>query len=238
MATVAEVMIPPKHASIQHLQSALRALERAETVQECKSIRDSAEAFRVYANQAGLSLEARNMCTILKLKAERKAGRILIDMEERGELAHGTRSVRKKEAGVLCLGDLGVSSQFARIWEKMARVPDEAFEDTLTTAVDSGEMLSRAHVARTARRIGVRGLLVPGFDPVPPVDWNQRSLERLLRSVCFKWPARDRSDFSAALRTIANEIDKSVADESKSRRGRRAPTRQEPERRGSGPAAR
>ena len=56
--------------------SAMKALAKATTVAEVKSLRDKAEAMRAYTRNVNAGLEAQIRC---------EAGQMLIDMAERGE---------------------------------------------------------------------------------------------------------------------------------------------------------
>jgi len=57
------------------------AIARATNVGDVKNIRDKAEALRVYAKQAGIGLEVQNAVAEIKLRAERKAGELLEEIE-------------------------------------------------------------------------------------------------------------------------------------------------------------
>src|SRR3990167_10037925 len=68
--------------SLRHFDAARLSLEKAATIDEVKSIRGKAEALRVYARQSGQSLYMQNRCAEIKLRAERRAGEILSEMEK------------------------------------------------------------------------------------------------------------------------------------------------------------
>lgn len=53
------------------------ALAEARSIDEVKSVRDKAEALRLYARQAGESLEMQNDIAEIKIRAERRAGELL-----------------------------------------------------------------------------------------------------------------------------------------------------------------
>ncbi len=65
-------------------EASRRALAAAHSVDEVKSIRDKAEAMRLYARQAK-DLEFANMAAEINLRAERKAGELLRELAETGE---------------------------------------------------------------------------------------------------------------------------------------------------------
>src|SRR6266478_5025812 len=83
--------------------AARKALAAAHRVDEVKAIRDRAEAVRTYAQQAR-DLELQNMAAEIRIRAERRAGQLLTDMEKnpgtRGEgrpRKDGTKSRRSSK---------------------------------------------------------------------------------------------------------------------------------------------
>ena len=65
-----------------HMDVAKKELAKVTTIDEAKGIRDKAEALRVYAKQTEQGLDIQNQCAEIKIRAERKAGEILADMEK------------------------------------------------------------------------------------------------------------------------------------------------------------
>src|SRR5579864_3670382 len=65
-----------------HFDIATKAIQKAASVAEVKTIRDKAEALRIYARQSGQSLEMQNKCAEIKLRAERRAGEMLASMQK------------------------------------------------------------------------------------------------------------------------------------------------------------
>ncbi len=61
---------------------ARQALAEAHSVDEVKLIRDQAEAMRQYIRQQKGSLIMQNQCAEIKIRAERRAGEMLKDMEK------------------------------------------------------------------------------------------------------------------------------------------------------------
>lgn len=74
--------VPVHQPPLVHFENARRELALASTIDEVKDIRDRAEALRVYCKQAGESLEMQNLCAEIKIRAERRAGEILSEMDK------------------------------------------------------------------------------------------------------------------------------------------------------------
>src|ERR1035441_2359342 len=101
--------------------AARRAIAAAGRVDEVKSIRDKAEAVRVYAKQAG-DFELQNRCAEIRLFAEHRAGRLLLDMvknpgargEGRPRKDGKIRRSSRSNAYPPKLTDLGISKEIGR----------------------------------------------------------------------------------------------------------------------------
>ena len=79
-AKPAPVAAPLELASsspLTRLEAACRLLAEARSVDEVRSIRDLAEAARVYAREVQLGLEAQNDAAEIKLRAERRLGELI-----------------------------------------------------------------------------------------------------------------------------------------------------------------
>jgi hypothetical protein len=105
-----------------------QAIAAAYEVDEVKEIRDRAAALEYYARQS-LNVEAERQCCEIRLRAERKAGRLLA----KGEKAQGGRPSKtpSSTAGVSTLKDLGITPKQSSQWQKLAAVPEPQFEAAL-----------------------------------------------------------------------------------------------------------
>ena len=147
-----------------HYDNMRTALMQAHQVDEVKDIRDKAEALRQYARQAGESLENQNMIAEIKLRAERRAGELLRDMERGEPNPHGINQHtvvpghddREPEAFFVseyrsAIEEAAIPERTARRWQEIADLPEERFEQHIAVTKDSGKELTSAGVMREAQ---------------------------------------------------------------------------------------
>lgn len=148
------------------LHGAIDALARCTTLNEAKGIADKAAAAVVWARKAKLGLEAQNHAAEIKIRAERRAGEILADLErtppeEKGRRAHGsTCDVARTDSPYANAIDRAGADRFsAARWQQVADIPEEKFEKHIAEAKAAGEevtthgLLKRAggpHVAHNS----------------------------------------------------------------------------------------
>ncbi len=132
------------------LAEARAAVERCVSVDDAKSIRDKAEALRVYVKQAGEGLAVQNECAEIKIRAERRAGELLAVTEK----SKGGRPKQTADsvAGVSSptLADMGINEQQSSRWQKMAGLPTATFEAHIEEVRDTDNELTSADVLRLA----------------------------------------------------------------------------------------
>jgi len=142
--------------------AARKAIAAAHRVDEVKAIRDKAEAVRVYAKQAG-DFELQNQAAEIRLRAERRAGQLLLEMEKnpgrRGEgrpRKDGTKVTRSSRLTAYPpkLEDIGISKDQSSKWQRLALLVDEAtFEKALVQAREKTGELTNAALLREIREI-------------------------------------------------------------------------------------
>jgi hypothetical protein len=109
-----------------------RAIDAAYEVDEAKDIRDKAMAMEVYLRQARNTEAERRACEI-RLRAERKAGHLLKQVEK-AKASPGnqyTGPVPRSNQSTPTLKDLGVTKRQAHDWQQLAEVPEDEFEAAL-----------------------------------------------------------------------------------------------------------
>lgn len=103
-----------------------RAIDAAYEVDEVKDIRDKALAIEAYAQQAKNTEAERRACEI-RLRAERKAGQLLCNMEKN----KGGDPMKREDGVPPVLSDLGITRSQSSKWQQLAGVPENEFEAAL-----------------------------------------------------------------------------------------------------------
>src|SRR5579859_5981135 len=158
------------HSSLARMETACRLLAEARSIDEVKTIRDKAEAARIYARQVQLGLEAQNDAAEIKLRAERLLGELLagLDLQDGGDAARA-RSQRATEVPPR-LRDLGISKTQSSRWQAIASVPTPVFDQYIAEVRDRGRRdgateLTTAGALSVARQY--RTPYVPATVPTP-----------------------------------------------------------------------
>jgi len=130
---------------MERFDKARRALREAVTVDDVKDVRDKAEAIRMYLKQSGDSLDMQNMAASLKLRAERRGGELLRDMEK-----HNGRP--KNGSSVEPLSDIGIGKTQSHRWQRLASIPETEFEAFIESTTSASQELTTAGALRLAKR--------------------------------------------------------------------------------------
>jgi len=134
--------------SLASISKARKALAAASKLEDVLSIRDQAEALRVYMRAAAEGLETSNAAAEIKLRAERKAGAMLAAMEKNvGGRPTQTGNV---VLPVSSLDDLGIDKMQSSRWQKEASVSDEDFEDYLHQCLHDKKEVTQSGLLKLA----------------------------------------------------------------------------------------
>lgn len=125
-----------------------RALQLASKHDEVRAIRDKAEALAAYARQAKDD-ELLSWVTEIKVRAERRAGELIVQQQAAGELAKQGKPTKMSNASTLT--DAGISRDDSSRWQKMAAIPEQAFENAIATAKETIGEVTTAYMLRAAR---------------------------------------------------------------------------------------
>lgn len=127
--------------AVMFFDAARQALAQAARLDEVKDLRDKAEALRLYTKQAGDSLDMQNLCAEIKLRAERRAGELLREMDLRTGFHDGT----------VTLEALGVEKHQSHRYQTIASLPAEDFEAHIATMKATGKELTSASTLELAK---------------------------------------------------------------------------------------
>ena len=106
-------------SALSLLDRARLTLEKAASIDMVKEIRDQAEVLRIYAKQAQQSFEMQNHCAEIKIRAERKAGQMLLDQDKN----KGAAAPVEERDDIPRLRELGISYSQSSRWQSMAGIP-------------------------------------------------------------------------------------------------------------------
>jgi hypothetical protein len=174
--------------SLQKLDNATRMLAEIKSVDDAMHLIDLAEAARVYAKQVKLGLEAQNHATEIKIRAQRRAGEILLEMEKArgrnltGKNQYGEGSLRSMPMTVSSIptySDIGIVKQDAHTWQTIAKVPEDEFRNFIERTKTEEKELSTAAAYREARKI-----LQPEPAHPKPKDWTEISADLAFAQIC------------------------------------------------------
>lgn len=119
--------------ALAKLDKATQMLAEAKTLDEVKEIMDVAEAARVYARAAKLGLEAYNHAAEVKVRAERKAGELLAELNthQKGgdRKSKSTMDFDRRYRDVLEEGKIPDATAYR--WQQVADMPELVFEKQL-----------------------------------------------------------------------------------------------------------
>ena len=88
----------------------------------------------------GESLTMQNYCAEIKIRAERKAGEMLANMEK-----HPGAATRSHDVTAPRLADVGISKMQSSRWQSIASIPEDVFEREIAeTKANEGELTSAA----------------------------------------------------------------------------------------------
>ncbi|HET6316537.1 MAG TPA: DNA methyltransferase [Chloroflexota bacterium] len=184
---------------LARLELACQLLAQARTPDEVTAIADVAEAARIYARQARLGLEAQNDAAEVRLRAERRAGELLAQLE----LHRGGRPTAPPDSApenllqpvtgfarppAVRLEELHITRRQSSQWQRIARLPAPVFDDYLRTTRARKRELSSAGVLELARRH--RGHHDPAPAPLVTAEPAFASLDRfdVADASALPWP--------------------------------------------------
>jgi hypothetical protein len=152
-----------------------RAIAEALAIDEVLNIHDNVVAIQAYAHQAR-NFEIEQMAADIRLRAEKKAGKLLDEMAEAG-LRETGRPPKGVKIGTpttrITLKALGITRSESRKWRKLAKVPEHVFEAALAdkTVLPTAAAIIRANEQPKSNPVSAEAVLFWG---------RLRDLEQLL----------------------------------------------------------
>lgn len=132
------------------------ALVEAKTIAEIKDIRNQAEAARQCFRLAEYGLEMQNDAAEVKLRAERRAGKFLADIErisgKRSDLTSSNME-EVKPTYTATLQENNLSWGAASRWQLEAEVPSETFEQHIAEVKAKNKELTSMGLVRLAKKL-------------------------------------------------------------------------------------
>ena len=129
------------------VETAKQAIAAATDFPMIKKIRDRAELLRGYCCQAGESLEIQNAMAAIKLRAERRAGELLLATEKNA----GGRNRSHRATGFPTLAELGINKTQSSRWQMQASLPEGLFEQHLAEFASDGKELTSRGILELVR---------------------------------------------------------------------------------------
>jgi hypothetical protein len=120
----------PEQGHLIRYEDARKALAACVRVDEVKLIRDRAMALKLYAQQRN-DPRLLNDAIRIRMRAERRAGELLIEMKANGQRDNGKGNHKAKSQAVTPLpklADLGVTKMQASRWMRNAKSPEAEFK--------------------------------------------------------------------------------------------------------------
>lgn len=137
------------HSALSQLDRARLALEKAASIDVVKEIRNQAEALRIYAKQARQSFEMQNHCAEIKIRAERKAGQMLLDQDKN----KGAVAPAEERDDIPRLRELGISYSQSSRWQSIAGIPEDTFELHLDRIKEVNQEITSATFLKLAAKL-------------------------------------------------------------------------------------
>lgn len=156
--------------ALEKLTSATRMLAEARTLEDVRHVRDIAAAAEQYAKAAKLGEEAEHYAADIRLRAGRKAGEMLAQAKEAGELDRGAAQTQSRNGTTFKLDDIGITRNQSSAWQTLASVPEDEFEEVVENAKERGAMGDRS-VAQFIRN-GKSDFPLTASNHAPSLDPN------------------------------------------------------------------
>lgn len=148
--------------------NAKKAIAEYKTVDEVKDFRDKAMAIEAYARQAK-DYDLEHDASIARVRAERKCGEMLAEMEKAkgGEQYHRSSEATSAEP-VKTLSEMGITKDQSSKWQALAKVDEKVFEEAVSAPAktDDGKR----------NPISTKKIINPDYPVSPKPKMNEHAL--------------------------------------------------------------
>lgn len=125
------LILADRTQSVDLYRNMCAAIAECVRVDQVQEIRSRAKALEEYTRQSK-NFEAEAQLSAIRLRAERRAGELLIEMANKGERADNRGSNREvSEIPIPRLPDLNITGHESSEWQQLARIPEPEFEKAL-----------------------------------------------------------------------------------------------------------
>ena len=146
-----------RETQLIEITEADRALALAASVPELTDLHDKFTTAKTWAKTRGLGVDAENKAAEYILRTERKIGAELIRMLEAGERQTvGRPEIESSRLDSLPnRATLGVDSNQARDWQRLARMPEDVFETMLAEVKATRERIAKINFYAASRPVRI-----------------------------------------------------------------------------------
>ena len=142
-----------EQVALTQLNAIEQALAKARSINDVVNLRNQAEAARQCFRLAEYGLEMQNNAAEVKLRAERRAGEMLAEMDKAPAGRPSKNRLQSATDLPPTYDELGIEKTQAHRWQLEASVPPGTFEQHIAETKAAGEELTSAGVIRLAKRI-------------------------------------------------------------------------------------
>lgn len=137
----------------QHIVTANRAIARIATIAEAKDCVNQANVLKIILRKQRATRRMRNRAAEIEVRATRRMGELLIAMKKHV----GSRNRGKDNSGGSLMeppkyDDLGITKKQAHVAQKIAKIPENDFEDFILYSFDT-ERLTLSHLVELTEQL-------------------------------------------------------------------------------------
>ena len=147
-------MSKPMPRELTALTRTHRLLSEAKTFEDFKSIRDQAQAARLFARSRRLGLEIQIHAAEVKLECERRIGAILAEMQLS---AGGRPGTNKRSKVATSLEDLGINKSQSSRWQDEAKLPENDYRQYVAACRAAGREPTSQGLLKRSREFAGKG---------------------------------------------------------------------------------